>query len=226
MTTKQVLDKLKEVSTEQNRKVNACHGIRGRQYGVGLAELGKLRKTIGTDHKLALGLWKSGVHDARVLACMIADPDALGAKELDAWARELDNYVLTDAFSALVARGEHVQRKYAAWKDRRGEWFASAGWTLLGSAAQASNELPDEFFTEALAQIEAEIHVRPNRVRYAMNQAVISIGVRNESLRKAAQAALKRIGRVIVDHGETGCKTPDAALYIRKTIEYRARARD
>lgn len=30
-----------------------------------------------------------------------------------------------------------------------------------------------------------------------------------------------RIGKVEVDHGETGCKTPDAAVYIRKTLERR-----
>ena len=30
-----------------------------------------------------------------------------------------------------------------------------------------------------------------------------------------------QIGPVEVDHGETGCKTPDAVPYIRKTVEHR-----
>jgi hypothetical protein len=54
-----------------------------------------------------------------------------------------------------------------------------------------------------------------------MNQAVIGIGVRNDALRRLAVAAAKRIGKVEVDHGETGCKTPDAAAYIEKTVAYR-----
>ncbi len=50
-----------------------------------------------------------------------------------------------------------------------------------------------------------------------MNMAVILIGCRNAALRKAATAAAKRIGKVVVDHGDTACKTPDAAQYIDKT---------
>jgi hypothetical protein len=49
-----------------------------------------------------------------------------------------------------------------------------------------------------------------------MNMAVIQIGCRNAALRKAATAAARRIGKVVVDHGDTACKTPDAAAYIDK----------
>src|SRR5690606_35126803 len=48
----------------------------------------------------------------------------------------------------------------------------------------------------------------------------ISIGGRNAALRKAALAAAKRIGPVEVDHGDTACKTPDAAAYLDKTWAY------
>jgi len=41
-----------------------------------------------------------------------------------------------------------------------------------------------------------------------MNNAVISIGMRNPGLRKAALAAATRIGPVKVDHVETECRTP------------------
>ena len=49
-----------------------------------------------------------------------------------------------------------------------------------------------------------------------MNMALISIGLYNDSLRPAALAAAGRIGTVHVDHGETGCQTPDAAAYIQR----------
>jgi hypothetical protein len=51
-----------------------------------------------------------------------------------------------------------------------------------------------------------------------MNNALIAIGCRNPTLTKRALAASKRIGKVEVDHGETGCKTPDAAEYIQRTL--------
>ncbi|HEX7343423.1 MAG TPA: DNA alkylation repair protein, partial [bacterium] len=71
-------------------------------------------------------------------------------------------------------------------------------------------------FEKFLTIIEREIHRSKNRVREAMNGALIAIGMRNEKLQKQAIAAARRIGKVVVDHGETGCKTPDAEAYILK----------
>ena len=53
-----------------------------------------------------------------------------------------------------------------------------------------------------------------------MNNALINVGVRNSKLQKKAIAAARRIGEVDVDHGETGCKTPDAVAYIKKTVAH------
>ena len=39
--------------------------------------------------------------------------------------------------------------------------------------------------------------------------------------REPLGAAARRIGTVEVDHGETGCKTPDAEPYIKKTLAHR-----
>ena len=54
-----------------------------------------------------------------------------------------------------------------------------------------------------------------------MNQALISLGIRNPQLEKMARAAAKKIGKVEVDHGQTSCQTPDAAAYMTKTLAYR-----
>jgi 3-methyladenine DNA glycosylase AlkD len=223
MTLKQTLAALKKAGTAQTRKVYARHGVAGDQYGVSFAELKKLKKAIKTDHDLARELWATGNHDARVLACMVADPDAFTSRELDAWARDLDSYVVTDAFVSVVAKSPHRDRKFAAWKDRKGEWPAAAAWGVFCALAMHEDDRPDAFFLEQLAAIEAEIHSRPNRVRHNMNQAVICIGIRNGALKRKAVAAAKRIGRVEVDHGDTSCKTPDPVAYIEKTLAHRAK---
>lgn len=223
MTLQETLAALEKAGTAQNRKVYARHGVGQDQYGVSYAELGRLKKAIGTDHGLALGLWATGNHDARVLACMVADPQALGLRELDAMARELDNYVLTDAFSVLVARSPHREKKFAAWRDRKHEWTATAAWNVLAALANHADDRPDAFFHEPLDAIAREVHGRPDRVRHGMNQALICIGVRSDALRKRAEAVAAQIGEVAVDHGETGCKTPDARAYIAKTLAHRAR---
>jgi 3-methyladenine DNA glycosylase AlkD len=220
MTLKQTLAALKKAGTAQNRKIYGRHGVTGDMFGVSYAELDKLKKTIKTDHDLAVGLWETGNHDARVLACMVADPLAMTARQLDTWARDLDDYVLCDAFSGLVARGPHARRKAEAWKKRRSEWVSAAGWNVVGSLALKDDGLDDAWCAEQIAIIAAGIHDRPNRTRHSMNNALIALGVRNGKLEKKARAAAKRIGRVEVDHGETGCRTPDADAYITKTLAH------
>ena len=82
---------------------------------------------------------------------------------------------------------------------------------------------PDAQLTEYLRTIERDIQGSKNRVRDAMNSALIAIGTRSAALEKKAIAAARKIGTVLVDHGETCCKTPDAEAYILKTRQ-RARA--
>ena len=221
MTLKQTLAALKKAGTAQNRKIYGRHGVTGDMFGVSYGELGKLKKKIKVDHDIAMGLWESGNHDARVLACMVADPDAMTAKQLDAWARDLDNYVVTDAFSTMAVRSPHARRKADLWKNRKGEWVSCAGWNLVASLA-LGDDLDDAWCAEQIALIARDIHVRPNRTRHSMNNALIALGVRNGKLEKKARAAAKKIGRVEVDHGETNCQTPDADSYMTKTIAHKS----
>ena len=154
-----------------------------------------------------------------MLAGMIADPKRLDAATLDGWAKGLRNYVETDALGDLAAKSPHARETMARWMASDEEWTAAAGWRLLAQVAMNEDGLPDEYFERFLSTIERDIHESPNRVRHAMNDALIAIGVRNPALREKALAAATRIGKVEVDHGETGCKTPDAIAYIQKVLE-------
>ena len=221
MTLAEVLRDLKAAGTAQNRKVYARHGVGKQMFGVSFANLGKLQKKIKTDHALAQKLWATGNHDARVLATMIADPAAMTDRLLESWAHDLSNYVIAGSFATLVSKSPHVLRKMQKWTKSSYEWIGRAGWVLLAHIVMEDQTLPDSFFAKYLAVIERTIHTRKNRVRDAMNSALIAIGIRNSRLEKKALAAAKKIGRVEVDHGETGCKTPDAAEYIVRTLRYR-----
>mgnify|MGYP003597832125 CR=1 FL=1 len=53
-------------------------------------------------------------------------------------------------------------------------------------------------------------------IRYAMNSFVIAAGSYVAPLTAAALKAAKAMGPVSVDMGETSCKVPAAADYIRK----------
>jgi 3-methyladenine DNA glycosylase AlkD len=223
MDAKQALAALEKAGTAQNRTVYARHGVQEPLFGVSYAELGKLEKRIGRSAELARALWDSGIHDARVLATRVADAAELKTQELRAWAKELGNYVLTDAFSGLVARSRDAWRLASEWIGSRSEWISTAGWNVIAQLLKDGLEPAAKELEELVERIERGVHAAPNRTRYAMNNALIAIGVYRRELRDRALAAAERIGPVEVDHGETGCKTPLASEYIAKAAAHRER---
>jgi 3-methyladenine DNA glycosylase AlkD len=219
MVASDVMQELESFGTEQNRKIYRRHGVGDNQFGVSYANLRPLAKRIKMDHQVARELWASGNYDARILAAMVADPKQMTPEEIEAWADDLDNYGLTGAFAGLVTNTPFVREKMEEWTKSDEEWRGSAGWQLLGNIAMNDKTLPDDYFEKYLQIIERDIHSAKNRVRYSMNSALIGIGIRNEALKEKALAVAERIGEVYVDHGETGCKTPDAGPYIIKATE-------
>lgn len=224
MTLHETLAQLDALGGEKRRATYRRHGVLGDQYGVSHTDQKVLARRLGRDHALARELWATGNHDARVLATFIADPNAAGEALLDAWAADLDSYVLTDAFSAFAAQTRHARGRMDAWIASDGEWTESAGWNLLAHVALRDEPRTDDFFEPYLRAIERTIHDRANRVRHAMNGALIAVGTRNDALETRALAVAVAVGPVEVDHGETNCTTPAAGPYIRRTRE-RQRAR-
>jgi 3-methyladenine DNA glycosylase AlkD len=225
MNYAQVMKELEALGTAQNRKVYARHGGGENMFGVSFANLGKLKKQLKVDHELAEQLWASGNQDAQVLATMIADPNVLTDKQAEAWLKDLSNYGLSEMFGDLVAKSPLALKKAEKWHKSKDEWVATTGWRMIAQLAMSNSQLTDEYFDPYLELIANGIHQQKNRVRYEMNGALIAIGIRNEKLEKKAITIAKKIGKVEVDHGETGCKTPDAAEYIAKALAFGTRRR-
>ncbi len=216
MTVDDVMAQLEKAGSAQTRKTYARHGITSPMFGVGYAVLGKLVKTIKVDQALAEALWATGNHDARILATMIADPKTIGRKQLDAWAKVADNYVLSDAIGRLVAKTPAARATAEAWAKSDGEHIGQCGWTVLAVLAGGGEAVSEAYCLTLLGRIEREIKTAKNRVRHSMNSALIAIGGRSVKLRTAALAAHQRIGKVEVDHGDTACVTPNADAYIAR----------
>lgn len=223
MTLPQLLTRLRRAGSAQTRKIYARHGAQEPMFGVSYAVLKDLAKEIGIDDDLAVALWDSGNHDARMLAVRIADPALGSVARLNRWVRDADGPLAADAVGAYASRTKHAAGRVALWTKSRREWTAVAGWMALAFLATFDEETSEEWFEPYVRTLAAGIHARPNSAREAMNRALIAIGCRTPKLRRLATAAASRIGPVDVDHGDTCCETPDAAAYIAKTWAHRAR---
>ena len=216
MSADALLVELEQLGSEKTRATLYRHGVTGERFGVSYADFGKLKKRIKVDHAVATGLWSSGNHDARILATMIGDPKQATEAELDAWAAGVDNHVQGDALAGFAVLTPHAVGCMERWMKSDHEWTEAAGWVLLARVA-LSGAQSDDWFVPFVETIERDIHGAKNRVRHAMNGALIAIGTRSDGLEALAIAAARRIGKVVVDHGDTDCVTPAAEPYILKT---------
>jgi len=207
---------LERAGTEQNRKVFRKHGYPEPMFGVSFATLRGLAAEIGHDQALAEELWSSANTDARLLAAMVSDPEALTREVADHWITEARCSTLVDELAKVVARSPLALPCMAEWVGSEDEWIGRGGWSVMAVLANEHPEVPDASFTPYVAVIERKIGAAANFTREGMNTALIAIGGRSDALATPASAAAERIGKVDVDHGETACETPDAVAYIAK----------
>jgi 3-methyladenine DNA glycosylase AlkD len=217
MDLQETMRELESLGSEQTRKTFLRHGAPEPLFGVKFGDLEKLRKRIMTNSGLAEALWDTGNADARMLATMVADAAAMSWEHLNTWAQALNWHSLVDVFVSNVAlRSPHFKTAVETWTAQTGELQSRAGWQLLAALATKTTNLVDEELAPWLPRIEQGIHTAQNRVREAMNTALIAIGGRGGALRETALEVAKRVGKVEVDHGDTACETPDAAEYIER----------
>ncbi|MBM2811517.1 MAG: alkylation repair protein [Chloroflexi bacterium] len=233
MDLSEALDELRARGKPGAAAVLRRHGIAEEVWGVSYADLNALKKRIKTDHALALDLWRTGIHDARVLATFVADSSVMAVSDIEAWLADAANYGIANAIATLAERMPAAGQLARLWIESDGEWIGAAGWNLIGTQAMSgewvgaagwnlvgaqamSGSLTDDEAIDLLRVIQARIHGSKNFTRYAMNGALIAIGGSMPGAREEALAAARAIGKVEVDHGETDCVTPDTAPYIEK----------
>ena len=189
MNTQEALDTLKSLGTEQNRKIYRRHGAGEHVHGVSFAHLKDLKKKIKTDHELAVALWESGNHDARMLAGMIADPAPRRGRRSTPGAQGRRQPRRDRRPAATSPRRRRTPpRPWPRWIASDEEWTASAGWAS-SAGRDDGRRLPRRIFRRSLATIERDLHGSQNRVRHEMNNALIAIGIRNPALAEKALAA-------------------------------------
>ena len=169
---------------------------KSEQLGITMPVLRELARAHRRNHPLALELWASGIHDARVLATLVENPQQITRGQMEAWVRDADNWALTDALAFLFDRTEFAEAKAHAWSARQGEFVKRTGFAMMAGMAVHRPELPDEIFLGFLPVIAREATEERNFAKKAVNWALRQIGKRSPALRRAAMAEAQRIGKL------------------------------
>ncbi len=227
-TVASIMSELKRKGKESTRKIYARHGMATENmYGVSVADLKTIAKTIKGQQALACELYATGNMDAMYLAGMVADGSKMTAKELNAWAEGAANLQMIAEHTVPWVTVENAQGRELAlqWMKSKKERVACSGWcTYAGLLATKPDDALDLAEIKGLlGRVVKEIKGAQNRVRYTMNGFVIAVGIYVKPLSKQAKAAARQIGLVSVDVGDTACDVPVATDRIEK-IEATGRA--
>lgn len=188
MTKETVLAYLMKHGTRSNVEGMKRFGIRSpKAFGVSAPVIRALAKRIGTEHALALSLWKTGYLEARILASLIADPEKMTGKSMEAWVRDFDSWAVCDTCcSELFVYTPFAGKKSHEWSRRRNEYVKRAGFVMMAALAVHRKELDDTVFTAFFPDIERASTDPRNFVRKGVNWALRQIGKRNIRLHATA----------------------------------------
>ena len=193
---KEVLAELRSYADPANVAGMARFGIRGANMlgGPNLPNIRRIGKRLGRDPALAEELWASGVHEARLLATLLADPQGFPRERAEAWALDLESWDVCDQLCGnLLDRTPFADDLVTDWTGRPEEFVKRAGFALIAAMAVHDKGAPDERFAGFLVLIVRDATDRRNFVRKAVNWALREIGKRNLALNAAAIETARRI---------------------------------
>ena len=172
----------------------ARYGINiSNALGVPLPALRKLAKEVGRNHSLAIELWLSQVHEARILATLVADPKRVTDSLMEQWVRDFDSWDICDGCcNNLFNRTPLAHIKARAWAVRDEEFVRRAGFVLIATLAVHDKKASNQQFFDYFPLIELYSVDERNLVKKAVNWALRQIGKRNMVLNcKAVELAAR-----------------------------------
>lgn len=195
MDVEAVLAELREQANSYNVAGMARFGINpDNTLGISIPSLRALAKQIGANHQLALDLWESGIHEARILAGMVDEPAKVTPDQMDTWVDDFDSWDVCDQVcSNLFDRTPYAFDKTAEWSTREEEFVRRAAFALIAALSVHDKRVPDEAFESCFPLIIAAANDERNFVKKAVNWALRQIGKRNLALNVRAIEVAREI---------------------------------
>ena len=168
-----------------------------KAFGISMPNVRVLAKEIGKNHKLAQEIWKSKIHEARILAGLIDESDKVTEKQMDRWVKDFNSWDVCDQVCFnLFDKTEFVFQKIDEWSKRDEEFVKRTAFALMAGLAIHDKQASDKEFEKFFSIIIREARDERNFVRKAINWALRQIGKRNINLSKKAIQVAKQIQKI------------------------------
>jgi 3-methyladenine DNA glycosylase AlkD len=161
--------------------------------GVSMPRIRGIAKRCGIDHALAIRLWRSGIHEARMLATLVADPRAMTADQMEAWVVDIGSWDLCDSAADVFGRAPAGAAAIRAWAERPEGFVKRCAFSMIARRAVWAKDAPDREFLAYFPLIRRAADDPRNEVKKAVSWALRQIGKRNRALHGASIEEADRI---------------------------------
>ena len=188
MNSKEIISDLSKLKNLKNISGMARFGINPESaLGISMPILREKGREIGKNHDLALELWDSGIHEARILSSIIDEPRKVTKSQMNAWVKDFNSWDLCDQCCMNLFR----KTKFATelpfiWAEKKSEFVKRAGFVMMAVNSVHNKKLSDEDIMEYFPLIIKHSSDDRNFVKKAVNWAIRQIGKRNLNLNKEA----------------------------------------
>ena|SRR2546425_9220333 len=188
LTAEEIITELNQHANAQAVEGMARFGIRSAYaLGISLPTLRKMAKEIGRNHSLSFELWRSGIHEARILASLIDEPQLVFPQQMEEWVSDFDSWDVCDQVCGnLFDKTPYAYEKASEWCHREQEFVRRAGFVMMAELAVHDKKAPDEAFELFFPLIKQYAGDERNFVKKAVNWALRQIGKRNSHLHALA----------------------------------------
>lgn len=194
-----IIEKLESLENPVNIAGMARFGIVTKKaFGVSAPMLKNFAKEIKKQaedrHALALGLWETGIHEARMIAYLIDDPKKVNPEQMESWVKDFDNWAICDGTCGhLFCKTEFAYSKAFEWAGRDEEFVKRAGLVLPAWLAVHDKKATDEKIAQFLPLLETHAADERNFIKKAVNWSLRQIGKRSLNLNSLAIESAEKI---------------------------------
>jgi len=189
MDLKEVLQWMHSRANKENAVFKAKKFGINAQNAIGLyqSDINEIAKQIKKDDDLAIQLFETGIHEARLLCAKIFNPKSLTKSLMQYWVETFDNWETTDTFCMkCFAKSDQAIDMGFKWVKNKKEFIRRSGFVIFAaygfSHKHEENTTFESFFKPILKYADDD----RNFVKKANNWALRSIGKRNIDLREKA----------------------------------------
>ena len=184
----ELVNELRQLSNPANVAGMARFGIStNNTLGISIPILRQIAKKYRHQHSLAIDLWNSGIHEARILASLVDDPNLVSLTQMDDWTHDFDSWDVCDQVCAnLWEKTPYAYIKAFEWCRHQEEYVKRAGFVLMARLAVSDRKTSDGTIATFFSEIVEGSEDRRNVVKKAVNWALRQIGKRSIELNRQA----------------------------------------